>query len=529
MLSPARLSFLTIYLALCTSASFAHPLDLSSEYSANLISRATANISSSLETCLSKTGATLTYSGTNAYSTLAKAENTNYHYNPDVIARPNNVQQVSSIVKCVAANNGKTKITTRSGGHGYAASSLTGNVVIDLGKMTDLTLSDSTKTVSVGAGMTLGPLAKAIGDKGYALPHGTCPTVGVGGHGLGGGYGFTSRAWGWLMDHIIEIQLVDPRGNIKTLSQKSTGEDADLWWSLRGAGSNNYGVVTNFVYSMVTAPTLITNYNSVYKSNSDCVQLMLALQDLGTKSVQDGGLPIELGGEALLYGENSGNDGACSFSGQYLGSKDNFKKVKKLLNDQLASHGVTALSTKATEFNSWVAALTDIMGDLTGPKIYEQYYAQSIIDDGSPNYTQQSVQAIVNAVQAAVGVSGSGNSISFDLNGFAAVTNAASPTGDMSFVHRNSLFLSQIYSYDFPGFDKPQQQQAALKKLNAITQSVRNAKPSATFLSYQNYLDPNLVNFGSQYYGSALNRLKSIKTSVDPNTVFDFAQGLAHA
>lgn len=529
MLPPAMLSSLALCLALCTTTSFAHPLDLSSDYSANLISRATANISSSLKTCLSKTGATLTYSGTSSYSTLAKAENSNYHYNPDVIAQPSNVQQVSSIVKCVGAKNGKTKITTRSGGHGYAASSLTGNVVIDLAKMTDLTISDSAKTVSVGAGMTLGPLAKTIGDKGYALPHGTCPTVGVGGHSVGGGYGFTSRSWGWLLDHIVEIQLVDAQGNIKTVNQKSTGTDADIWWGVRGAGSNNFGVVTNFVYSMITAPTLITNFNSVYKSNSDCVQLLLALQDLGTKSAQNGGLPVELGGEALLYGENSGNDGACSFSGQYLGSKDDFKKVKKLLNDQLKSKGVTTQSAKATEFTSWVAALTDIMGDLLAPKVYESYYAQSIIDDGSPNYTQQSAQAVVDAVQAAVGVSGSGNSISFDLNGFNAATNGAPPNGDMSFIHRNNLFLSQIYSYDFPGFDKPKDQQAALTKLNAITQSVRNAKPSATFLSYQNYVDPNLTNFGSQYYGSALNRLKSIKKNLDPNTIFDFAQGLAHA
>jgi hypothetical protein len=299
---------------------------------------------------------------------------------------------------------------------------------------------------------------------------------------------------------------------------------------MRGAGSNNFGVVTTFVYSMVSAPTQITNFNSVYGSNSDCVQLLLTLQELGSKSPQNGGFPVALGGEGLFYGENSGNNGACSFSGQYLGSKANFKAAKKLLNDNLKAKGVTASSATATEFTSWLAALTDIMGDLTTPKrIYEAYYAQSIMDDGSPGYTQSSAQAIIDAMQAAVGVSGSGNSISFDLNGFGSATNSPPAYGDMSFVHRQSLFFSQIYSYDFPGFDKPQAQQAALTKLNAITQAVRNAKPSATFLSYQNYVDPNLANFGSQYYGSALNRLKSIKKAADPNTIFDFAQGLAHA
>lgn len=298
---------------------------------------------------------------------------------------------------------------------------------------------------------------------------------------------------------------------------------------MRGAGANNFGVVTSFVYSMVNAPALTTNFNSVYAHNSDCVQLLLALQELGTKGPQDGGFPLQLGGEALLYGENSGNDGACSFSGQYLGSKADFKKAKKLLNDNLKGRGVTASKATAKEFNNWVDALTDIMGDLLAPKVYEPYYAQSVMDDGAPNYTKASAQAIVNAMQAAVGVSGSGNSISFDLNGFGSATNEPAAHGDMSFVHRQSLFFSQIYSYDFPGFDKPQEQKAALAKLNALTQSVRDAKPSATFLSYQNYLDPNLAHFGSQYYGSALNRLKSIKKAADPSTIFDYAQGLAHA
>lgn len=195
----------SVALLATTTPSTAHPLDLSSTYApgGQLAARAAAasNSSASLNACLSKSGATLTYPGSSSYSTLAKTENSNYNSNPDVIAQPTNVNQVASIVKCVAANDGQTKITPKSGGHGYAAYSMTGNVVLDFAKMTDLTVDTNAKTVTVGAGMTLGPLAKAIGDKGYALPHGTCPTVGVSGHGMGGGWGYSSRKWGWLMDH----------------------------------------------------------------------------------------------------------------------------------------------------------------------------------------------------------------------------------------------------------------------------------------------------------------------------------------
>jgi hypothetical protein len=251
---------------------------------------------------------------------------------------------------------------------------------------------------------------------------------------------------------------------------------------------------------------------------------------LGLLQEEDGGLAKELGGEILMYGENSGNDGACSFTGQYIGSKTDFQAVKKILNDNLANRGVTAQSATATEFDDWVSALTDIMGDLLAPKVYEAYYAQSIMDDGAPGYTSTSAEAIISAVQDAVGVEGSGNSISFDLNGPVSLTNADSPYGNMSFVHRHSLFFSQIYSYGFPGFDNATARADALSKISAITDAVKDAKPNGTdWRAYQNYIDPYLSDFGSAYYGDALTQLKSIKASVDPNTIFDFAQGLAHA
>jgi hypothetical protein len=202
MLSTSSLAALLCSFALLAAITTAYPLDLSSDYSASsLFSRASSgNTTSALSSCLSQSGAILSYSSSSSYAQLAKAENTNYNYRPDVIVQPSNAQQVSAIVKCVAKDQGKTKITPRSGGHSYTASCLTGNVVIDLSKLTNLSINDGAKTVSVGSGMTLGPLAKAIGDKGYALPHGTCPTVGVGGHSVGGGWGYTSRSWGWLLD-----------------------------------------------------------------------------------------------------------------------------------------------------------------------------------------------------------------------------------------------------------------------------------------------------------------------------------------
>lgn len=46
----------------------------------------------------------------------------------------------------------------------------------------------------------------------HTIEGGTCPTVGVGGFVLGGGYGFFSRKYGLAIDNLLEIEIVVPTG-----------------------------------------------------------------------------------------------------------------------------------------------------------------------------------------------------------------------------------------------------------------------------------------------------------------------------
>ncbi len=48
-----------------------------------------------------------------------------------------------------------------------------------------------------------------ITSKGYVSPGGTCPTVGVAGFTLGGGWGFSSRLYGLGCDSLLELELVN--------------------------------------------------------------------------------------------------------------------------------------------------------------------------------------------------------------------------------------------------------------------------------------------------------------------------------
>ncbi|CAO1630178.1 unnamed protein product [Parajaminaea phylloscopi] len=496
-----------------------------------LEARTNGPVSESLRSCLSSAGIQAAYPTGTYYSTLDKQQNSALpQRKPGVFVVPANEDQVATAVKCVAKEGGKQKISPRSGGHsytGYVLGSADGWVVVDLQHLNAVNVDRNSKTAKVGAGGRLGPTAKTLADAGFALPHGTCPTVGVGGHGLGGGYGFTSFQWGYLLDHIVSMRLVKADGSVVTVSAK---ENPDLWYALRGAGSNNFGIVTEFTYALQTAPTKIVNWSKTFKTNADCVQAFLAMQDLTTKS-GDQGWSSNIGGEFLAYGQNGGTEGsACSFSGQYLGSKDDYKKQMKKYNDAASARGVTAASVKANEFSSWADALTDIMGDLSTSTVSpEAYYAKSLVTPSGVTYDANSFGKVMQSIDNARDY---GASFSWAFLGPNSKPNSVSP-GSSAYVHRDSLYISQLYSYDFPNNNDGGKQDRVYAAFNNMVNAAKAVNPQANWGGYVNYIDNRLiadgVDWAKFYYGSAVARLKTIKQQADPKTIFDFPMGISHA
>ncbi|KAI1170275.1 Glucooligosaccharide oxidase [Nemania sp. FL0916] len=244
--------------------------------------------------------------------------NTRIPVKPLGVILPATAEEVVQAVRCVAGDG--YKLQARSGGHSYAShSNGSGSaVVIDLRKLQDISL-DADGIVRVGGGVRLGKLATAIFEQGKrALAHGTCPTVGIGGHFTHGAFGLTSRAWGLSIDQVVAMDVVLANGQMLKASES---ENPTLFMAMRGA-ADSFGIVVNFYLRTQPAPQTMINWQidapETMKSVESAVEAFLNIQKLVTDaSVVD----RQLGILAFLTHEN------FSLRGTYLGDVQTLKST----------------------------------------------------------------------------------------------------------------------------------------------------------------------------------------------------------
>lgn len=133
-------------------------------------------------------------------------------------------------------------------------------VILDMSEMRAVRVDPVARTAYVEAGATLGELYYRIQQKSKTLgfPAGVCPTVGVGGHVSGGGYGNMLRKYGLSIDHVIDAVVVGPDGRVYN-NRTAMGED--LFWAIRGGGGASFGVVVSFTANLVQVPEKVTVFN----------------------------------------------------------------------------------------------------------------------------------------------------------------------------------------------------------------------------------------------------------------------------
>ncbi|KAL0305400.1 UNVERIFIED_CONTAM: Berberine bridge enzyme-like 18 [Sesamum radiatum] len=190
-----------------------------------------------------------------------------------MIITPEYDYQIAPIIYC--AKHNQLQIRTRSGGHDFEGRSYVSEVpfvIIDLLNFSEITVDAEQKTAWLGAGATIGMLYYNIAVKSprLAFPGGFFPTVGVGGHFSGGGWGVLLRKYGLAADHVIDARIVDVNGRI--LDRNSMGED--LFWAIRGGGGASFGVILAWKVRLVEVPETVTVFTIYRDLDQNATQLV---------------------------------------------------------------------------------------------------------------------------------------------------------------------------------------------------------------------------------------------------------------
>jgi FAD/FMN-containing dehydrogenase len=163
-------------------------------------------------------------------------------------------------------------VAVRSGGHCFAGRSSTTGIVIDVTPMDSVSVADGVATV--GAGTRLAGLYDALDKHQLTIPAGCGPTVGIAGLTLGGGLGILGRKYGLSCDRLLAARVVLADGRVVDCDQH---HHTDLFWSLRGAGGGQFGIVTSLAFEPVPAP-MATIFHLVWPAGA-AAKLIEAWQD----------------------------------------------------------------------------------------------------------------------------------------------------------------------------------------------------------------------------------------------------------
>jgi len=180
-----------------------------------------------------------------------KGFNKRFTGKPDYIRLPGSTAEVLEAVQ-QAVDSGR-RVVARSGGHcleGFVADPAV-KAVIDMSLMTGVYFDTEKAAFAVEAGVTVGEMYRRLFlGWGVVLPAAEHPGVGIGGHVLGGAFGFLCREYGLAADHLYGVELVTVNAAGKAQCVVATREANDpnreLWWAHTGGGGGNFGIVTRY-------------------------------------------------------------------------------------------------------------------------------------------------------------------------------------------------------------------------------------------------------------------------------------------
>lgn len=206
----------------------------------------------------------LVYPDNAAFSEMSVGTNLRYDWlgeKTTLIVNVTRVEDLQAAVRCASAEVG-VRLTVMGGGHSFEASSscrsLHGCLLLHMDHFHAMTFDPVKSVATVQAGTRLGRLYGLVASlKGrgqtYLFGGGTCPTVGVTGHVLCGGYGYLGRLLGFASDQVAAFEVVTAPHGVVVKASKS--ENARLFLALRGGCSTAFGVIATVSLRITVLPS----------------------------------------------------------------------------------------------------------------------------------------------------------------------------------------------------------------------------------------------------------------------------------
>jgi hypothetical protein len=367
--------------------------------------------------------------------------------------------------------------------------------VIDLRGLEDISVDTAAGVVTVGAGVSLYDVYQELANEGYAFPAGSCPTVGIAGHVMGGGYGLLARSHGLTCDVLQQVTMIDCQGS--TL-QATLSSEPDLFWACRGGGGGSFGIATQFVLRIFALTNVLVFGVSWKLRQSHAAGIFSAWQTWAPNAPNSITSIMKLGpaGNGLI---------SMRCIGQSIGSEAELRKEL---------HSLVTLETPSSPLKIQGLSFLDGVKHFAGPLTYESVYMKAKSDYVFSPLASSAIGNMLSSVAAV------------PVGGIAVLCDAYSgqignvPVADTAFPRRAGTQYCIQY---FSSWQNAPQSGSHLTNVADVYAAMRPYLPGA---AYVNYCDLDLQNWADAYWGANLSRLSAVKAAYDANNLFHHQQSV---
>jgi hypothetical protein len=378
-----------------------------------------------------------------------------------------------------------------------------GSIVIDMGKLNQLSMDSQNHIATVGGGCLLGDLAKFLFEHGRAMPHGTWSDVGLGGHATTGGMGPASRMWGLALDHVIGVEVV--LADSSTVNASET-ENPDLFFAIKGAAAS-FGIVTRFRLRTHPAPGECVGFQYILNSPDTATRIEWFRK--WQRFVSDPSSPRHLSVGLEVFPHK------MIIGGSYFRPKTEFDTLNILAS--FPPGGVyreTVSPTWIDIVNSWAEGIRVNFGGGASRSFYAKTLnfkqAQLIPDDVADKLFQNLNTAYSSGAMMVISFHPAGGKV-----------NEIDPDAT-AYPHRDTLFWMQFAAVKPGGVDADTR-----NLVHGIDKLLVEGMPRARFGAYLGHVDPDLTNPSEAYWGINVPKLERLKAKYDADDVFHHPQSVS--